>query len=301
MKSFFCILVFIYSCSAVCQMGTETIGDALYREGGLLNNLNHAGICNSSIAIVHIPGYWHSVEVVSWSDFLDGSEYIGYCNKTNMSTIDKEDVRALANSLPTYTNITYTMWDALNYDRNENEEEYYIQPYEITDIRCDGVVEYCYEFIGLRVWAQFQDPIHYDISDPDYVEEHNDLGADEPDEELSPKVQRGGCGHQYTFFDNIVCMDIEDDFRNRLNDNRIMSNYPNPFNPSTSISYSLTRDVINPEICIYNIKGQKVKTFELKAEEGENKVIWNGEDERSKTVSSGVYFYRLMDGDRVIA
>ena len=81
----------------------------------------------------------------------------------------------------------------------------------------------------------------------------------------------------------------------------LAGNYPNPFNPSTSISYSLTKDVINPEICIYNIKGQKVKTFELKAEEGENKVIWNGEDERSKTVSSGVYFYRLMDGDRVIA
>ena len=80
----------------------------------------------------------------------------------------------------------------------------------------------------------------------------------------------------------------------------LAGNYPNPFNPSTSISYSLTKDVINPEICIYNIKGQKVKTFELKAEEGKNKVIWNGEDERSKTVSSGVYFYRLMDGDRVI-
>ena len=78
----------------------------------------------------------------------------------------------------------------------------------------------------------------------------------------------------------------------------ILSNYPNPFNPSTTISFSLTaEDAENAELIIYNLKGQKVKqlvsnsAFQQSA--GQHSVIWNGKDDNGKPVSSGIYFYKL--------
>ena len=66
--------------------------------------------------------------------------------------------------------------------------------------------------------------------------------------------------------------------------------YPNPFNPSTTISYFIDQSGI-VDISIYNVRGQKVKTLINQYQvHGENKVIWNGNDERNKCVSSGVYY-----------
>ena len=70
--------------------------------------------------------------------------------------------------------------------------------------------------------------------------------------------------------------------------------YPNPFNPSTTISFDVAeRTLVN--IGIYNIKGQKVK--ELVNEEvsaGRYSVVWNGIDENYRQVASGVYFYKMQ-------
>ncbi|MCD4818882.1 MAG: T9SS type A sorting domain-containing protein [Candidatus Cloacimonetes bacterium] len=71
------------------------------------------------------------------------------------------------------------------------------------------------------------------------------------------------------------------------------TNYPNPFNPETTIKYNLKTDA-NVELEIYNIKGQKVKTLvnnEMKA--GAHTIVWQGKDENNNSVSSGVYFYKL--------
>ena len=70
-------------------------------------------------------------------------------------------------------------------------------------------------------------------------------------------------------------------------------NYPNPFNPETTINYQLPEDR-EVELKIYNIKGQLVKTLveDIKPA-GEHSTIWNGDDESGKPVSSGIYFYKL--------
>lgn len=74
------------------------------------------------------------------------------------------------------------------------------------------------------------------------------------------------------------------------------SNYPNPFNPSTKISYTLKNNG-QTELSIYNIKGQKVATLvNDEMSTGTHEVIWNGKDEQGKNVSSGLYFYRLESG-----
>ncbi len=72
-----------------------------------------------------------------------------------------------------------------------------------------------------------------------------------------------------------------------------ITNYPNPFNPSTNISFNI-KDDSDVEITIYNMKGQKVKTLvDRKLKQGRHKIEWNGTDSANKTVSSGVYFYKV--------
>lgn len=79
-----------------------------------------------------------------------------------------------------------------------------------------------------------------------------------------------------------------------------MTNHPNPFNPSTTISYSLANNIQNPKIEIYNVKGQKVRNFNLENTIGENSILWNGKDSSNKSVSSGVYFYQLMNDGKIV-
>ncbi|MCK4312583.1 MAG: right-handed parallel beta-helix repeat-containing protein [Candidatus Cloacimonetes bacterium] len=77
----------------------------------------------------------------------------------------------------------------------------------------------------------------------------------------------------------------------------ILQNYPNPFNPTTSIRYQIPEDNSRVSICVYNIKGQLVRTLiDKKQDAGFHQVIWNGTDNTGKKVSSGVYFYRMEFG-----
>ncbi len=77
-------------------------------------------------------------------------------------------------------------------------------------------------------------------------------------------------------------------------------NYPNPFNPSTTISYSVP-DNGDVTITIYNAKGQLVNTLvnEYK-NKGNYQVIWNGRDIKGNSVASGLYFTRLVSGGETV-
>jgi hypothetical protein len=78
------------------------------------------------------------------------------------------------------------------------------------------------------------------------------------------------------------------------------SNYPNPFNPTTTISYDLPSDG-NIELSIYNIRGQHVKILIMGEQiAGSYEVVWNGKDNNEKSVSSGIYFYKLSTKDETI-
>ncbi|MEF3695282.1 MAG: FlgD immunoglobulin-like domain containing protein [Candidatus Cloacimonadota bacterium] len=71
------------------------------------------------------------------------------------------------------------------------------------------------------------------------------------------------------------------------------NNYPNPFNPSTTIAYSIPT-TSNTTLRVYNIKGQVVKTLvNGVVEAGNHSITWNGRDDNGTSVASGVYFYRL--------
>ncbi|MCD4829274.1 MAG: T9SS type A sorting domain-containing protein [Candidatus Cloacimonetes bacterium] len=74
-------------------------------------------------------------------------------------------------------------------------------------------------------------------------------------------------------------------------------NFPNPFNPVTTIPYSLAADR-TVSITVYNILGQAVRTFDLGMRPGgHHSVTWDGTDASGCDVSSGIYFIRLRAGD----
>ncbi len=77
-----------------------------------------------------------------------------------------------------------------------------------------------------------------------------------------------------------------------------LSNFPNPFNPETTISFSIQSDS-NVELSIYNIKGQKVKTLiNEQMQSGKYTAIWSGLDSNNKSVSSGIYLYKIKANDQ---
>ena len=72
-----------------------------------------------------------------------------------------------------------------------------------------------------------------------------------------------------------------------------LTNFPNPFNPSTTVKFSL-EDEGFVKLNIYDIKGRLVKELtNQKNKGGENNVIWNGKDGNNKCCSSGIYLMNL--------
>ena len=74
------------------------------------------------------------------------------------------------------------------------------------------------------------------------------------------------------------------------------SNYPNPFNPSTTISYSLP-EARQVNLRIYSIDGRRVRTLVSGLKQaGSFDVVWDGRDDSNRGVASGIYFCRFEAG-----
>ena len=88
-----------------------------------------------------------------------------------------------------------------------------------------------------------------------------------------------------------------------LSQTALIGNYPNPFNPVTTIKFGIKNtepgiDTHPVKIDIFNIKGQKVRELVNGAyPAGEHSVVWNGRDDSGVGVSSGYYFYKMVSGD----
>ena len=79
-------------------------------------------------------------------------------------------------------------------------------------------------------------------------------------------------------------------------------NFPNPFNPSTIIHYTIPQsaNLINTRLEIFNVLGQKVRTLiNSRQSAGAHSVQWDGRDDAGKLLVSGVFIYRLKMGNFV--
>jgi flagellar hook assembly protein FlgD len=74
----------------------------------------------------------------------------------------------------------------------------------------------------------------------------------------------------------------------------LVSNYPNPFNPSTKIVFTLPQqDVV--KVTVFDVLGRKVATLvnNQVMQSGQKTVEWNGTDDRGNQLSSGIYIYQI--------
>jgi len=91
----------------------------------------------------------------------------------------------------------------------------------------------------------------------------------------------------------------DDDITNVVPLTALSSNYPNPFNPTTTIAFNMANEG-HVVLEVYNTKGQRVKTLvDGVRGVGNHNVVWNGQDDSGRAVSSGIYFYRMTTGDFV--
>ena len=108
------------------------------------------------------------------------------------------------------------------------------------------------------------------------------------------------CSGQHTLKIDSILVDImvnDGDKPHELFKTNLTGNYPNPFNPSTVISFDVAVESI-VSIDIYNIRGQKVKTLVNEPYGvGSYVVEWNGNDENDSSVASGIYFYQMRAGE----
>jgi hypothetical protein len=82
-----------------------------------------------------------------------------------------------------------------------------------------------------------------------------------------------------------------------IRDFTLFQNFPNPFNPLTTIRYYLSHHS-KVVLKVYNILGQEIKTLvDDRQTSGEKFVIWDGKNEASQPVASGIYFYQIQAGE----
>jgi len=97
-----------------------------------------------------------------------------------------------------------------------------------------------------------------------------------------------GAISEYIAIDDLVGLPIEF---------TLQPNYPNPFNPVTTISYSLPEASL-VKLTVFDIRGQEVMTLQDATKPpGNYEIQWGGLDQAGNQVSTGVYFARLQAGD----
>ncbi|MCD4731040.1 MAG: hypothetical protein K8R74_10590, partial [Bacteroidales bacterium] len=139
---------------------------------------------------------WGTVQELDWSEMINNDYWGAYnINYKTLSFTERRSIVNTARQLIGY-DIDYpnfNLWpDCLNSILFPGST---ISPSEITKLRCDGVIEYCYERNNIWIWGAFDN--HYDISNYWYHLEHNNcyyLPTQNPCYRLSPIVQCGGHG-----------------------------------------------------------------------------------------------------------
>ncbi|MCF7913497.1 MAG: FG-GAP-like repeat-containing protein [Candidatus Cloacimonetes bacterium] len=106
-------------------------------------------------------------------------------------------------------------------------------------------------------------------------------------------LSSGGISAALTWWENVPVVENDEEFPD-INDTIDLRNYPNPFNPATTIYFTLDKQQY-VELAIYNLKGQIVnKLLSEELAPGRQEEFWNGEDEEGNIISSGIYLYKLQ-------
>ncbi len=81
---------------------------------------------------------------------------------------------------------------------------------------------------------------------------------------------------------------------------RLYRNYPNPFNPTTTIHFELGAEE-HVQLVVYDLLGRRVRTLvDERIKAGSHRVLWNATDEEGRLVAAGVYFVKLTAGETFV-
>lgn len=108
-----------------------------------------------------------------------------------------------------------------------------------------------------------------------------------------PLILIGDTGHRW-YVEPFASIEVR-----KITKNELLPNFPNPFNPETTINYRLAGNTDQEtKLVIYNTIGQEIRTLVQKIQPaGEYVVHWDGTDNLGQKVSSGIYMYHLTSGD----
>lgn len=139
--------------------------------------------------------------------------------------------------------------------------------------------------------------------EPLQAAEYNDTGLAEGEYRyyVTAVYQQGESKPSATVNAVVGDTSAEDDDTVIAYETELKSAYPNPFNPETTILFTLSERAF-VEIDVYDISGRRiVSLLNEEVEAGRHSIVWKGLDERNRRVSSGIYFYRMnTDGYKMI-
>ncbi|MCF8266962.1 MAG: T9SS type A sorting domain-containing protein [Ignavibacteriales bacterium] len=102
-------------------------------------------------------------------------------------------------------------------------------------------------------------------------------------------------------FDNITGLGDLNNVQQLIRSFKVIGNYPNPFNPSTTIAYSIPQKS-DVKVNIYDVNGQLIKEIVNESlDAGKHFVTWNGTNQTNSSVASGVYIYTVQSGSRLVS
>ena len=166
----------------------------------------------------------------------------------------------------------------------------------------DGWQSYSLGFKYLSPEYYFYDQT---IDLPDMAPCHNVTINDIPGDDITLYFSHGGymSGMRKVYQTTGTLPDFTGAYTLPSPDEIILSNHPNPFNPTTEICFSISSEQDKPvAIEIFNVRGQKVRKLEMKNDELEiGSVTWDGTDSANRPVASGVYLYRLVVDNKPVA
>ncbi len=187
----------------------QNLGVACYRQldSNIFPDYNHAGFIaeytgkrtkadmdnDAKWNVIQMPGISSGPNKITLAAYKGtGLAFYGFYSVNSLADVFRNKIiktsqDILANNTISYTWTDAISWNGLSWDGTIGD---------IRQLRCDGLVEVCYENAFLNVWGK--NGTHYRIQY--YPSEHNNLGKDQPQVELSPIVQRGGVSGSPTKF-----------------------------------------------------------------------------------------------------
>ena len=156
--------------SAKANQTYQHRGYAVYNDGNWYNIDYHAGLLlynktDTNKCVLHKYTTDNKVKLTTWSVFMGNTDFKCLCRpKGSLATFESKinNIVSYGNQLRNQS-IVYVLGKQIVYTSNPDGTTYY-KPSDITKIRCDGVVEYCYERNGLKVYAPASDTSKWNVS-----------------------------------------------------------------------------------------------------------------------------------------